>query len=94
MNCRQYSIGTNLSRWSVFNRHQQTDATFAKACRGFSATEAAKVLDNASVKLLHKQDVERLKAAFSVCTMAGTKKRRFYAIKDSILKDAESKRSL
>jgi len=71
-----------------------TGDTFAKACRGFSATEAAKVLDNASVKLLHKQDVERLKAAFSVCTMAGTKKRRFYAIKDSILKDAESKRSL
>lgn len=65
-----------------------TDATFTKACHGFSATESAKALRD--VGLLHTQDFKRLKSYFNVGTVAGVKERRFYAIKEEILKEPEN----
>ena len=65
-----------------------TDDTFAKACHGFSVNESAKVLDSASVKLLHKHgDEQRFKACFSVQSINGQKKTRLYAIEAKILSE-------
>ena len=61
-----------------------TDETFAMACPGFSVTESAKALKKHGLLHTLKND-NHLNAQFTVNSIAGKKKIRFYAIKNSIL---------